>query len=1082
MLLRPRMLCTLILALAGSSLQAQEGYYRKPALRGDTVVFTAEGDLWRVAVSGGVAQRLTTHAGEEIDAAISPDGTQLAFSAGYAGARDVFVMPLAGGEPRRLSFDDGRVSVAGFSSAGEVVYLTRNVANALGPVLRVVAADGSQRRELPLADARGYADDGAGTLWFTRFGLAATGDNARRYRGGAMGELWRWNATRDAEAQRIDSAGAGSVSNPMWWDGRVYVLDDADGVRNLWSMAADGSDRRALTTHRDFEVRSASLDRGRIVYQHGADLRLFDIASGSDVRIAITLGSDLLQRQPRYLKEPLQHLRSAAMAGNGERVVLSARGRVAVTGIGPRRRAELAIPDGARARSAVLSKDAKTVHLILDHDGSSEVWSFAADGSDRGRALTHDGDARRWRLYPSPDDRWLAHDDSQGRLWLTDIASGDTRLLDDARFGGDDAWVDVVWSRDARHLALVRPDSNMQRRQLFLYEVASARLERLSSDRYESFAPAFSRDGHWLYFLSARQFETASSVWDDRDMGPSFERRAKPYAIALSTAQRFPFQAADEQSPPPPKDEVKPPQQIAFDGLAARLYEVPVAASDYEALSLDDKRLYVLERKAGPEAKADLKSIAIDALNPKIETFQAEVDQFALSEDGKKLFFAKAGADDDTPGAMYIVDAGAKAPDDLGKSQVRVDDWVLPLDPRAEWRQMFDDAWRMHRVFAYDPAMRGVDWNAVRARYAPLVERVTDRLELDDVLAQMAAEFGALHSQVGGGDTRADADAPKPARLGVALDVAADGLRIARLYRGDPELPAERGPLLQPGMEVRVDDRIVAINGREVRTEADLSARLMNQAGQQVLLRLRRGDDTRDLVVVPVDATADAKLRYRDWVQARRERVHAGSDGRIGYLHLRAMGGEDIAVFARDFYANLEREGLIIDVRRNSGGNIDSWIIEKLMRRAWAYWQKPGQDISWNMQQSFRGQLAVLADQQTYSDGETFTAGIKALGLGPVIGMRTAGAGVWLSDRNELSDGGSARIAEYPQFDLQGRWIIEGRGVDPDIVVDNLPVATARGGDAQLDAAVGELLRRLAQKPSHTPMSEPIPPLPANAR
>jgi tricorn protease len=1061
-------------------LAAQEGYYRKPALRGEQVVFTAEGDLWRVSVQGGLAQRLTTHPGEETDAAISPDGRMVAFSGGYAGSRDAFVMPLDGGDPKRVSFDDGRVGVVGFNSAGHVVYVTRNAASLLGPVLREVDPASGARNELPLADARGYADDGAGTVWFTRFGLVATADNARAYRGGASGELWRWQRDRDAEASRI--GGTGSVSNPMWWDGRVYVIDDADGVRNLWSMAADGSDRRALTAHADYEVRSASLDGGRIVYQHGADLRLFDIASGRDARIAISLGSDRLQRQPRFLKQPLKHLRSATMSGNGERVVLGARGRVAVTGIGPRRRVELAIPDGARARDAVLSQDAKTVYLVLDQDEGSEVWAFAADGSDRGRALTTGGDARRWHLYLSPDDRWLAHDDLQGRLWLTDLVGGETRLVDDARFGGDDAWDAVVWSRDARLLALVRPDSNMERRQLFLYELASARLERLSSDRYESFAPAFSRDGHWLYFLSARHFATTSNVWQDRDMGPAFDRRVKAYALALSTTQRFPFQAADEQTPPPPKDEVKPPATIAYEGLAARLYELPLAPANYEALGLDDKRLYLLERASAVDAKADLKSVAIDAVNPKVEIFAAHVEQFMLSNDAKKLFFAKAGADDSVPGPMYIVDAGAKAPDDLSKLQVRAEDWVLPLDPRAEWRQMFDDAWRMHRSFAYDPRMRGVDWDAVRARYAPLVERIGDRLELDDVLAQMASELGALHSQVGGGDLRGDLDAPKPARLGAQYEDTGTGLRIAHLYRGDPELPSERGPLLQPALDVRVDDLIVAVNGRSVASESELATALVHQAGQQVLLRLRRGESERDLVVVPVDAGRDAKLRYQDWVQSRRERVAAASDGRIGYLHLRAMGGEDIAVFARDFYAQVERDGLVIDVRRNSGGNIDSWIIEKLMRRAWAYWQKPGQGMTWNMQQSFRGQLVVLADQQTYSDGETFTAGIKALGLGPVIGMRTAGAGVWLSDRNELSDGGSARIAEYPQFDIRGRWIIEGRGVSPDIEVDNLPVATARGGDAQLDAAVANLLERLEQSPPALPQSESIPPLPATAQ
>ncbi|HET9032915.1 MAG TPA: S41 family peptidase, partial [Dokdonella sp.] len=421
-------------------------------------------------------------------------------------------------------------------------------------------------------------------------------------------------------------------------------------------------------------------------------------------------------------------------------------------------------------------------------------------------------------------------------------------------------------------------------------------------------------------------------------------------------------------------------------------------------------------------------------------------------------------------------DAGDKAPEKMGKNQLRVSDWRLAIDPQAEWRQMFNDAWRMHREFSFDPGMRGVDWDAVYARYQPLLARVADRNELEDLTGQMTAELGILHSQVRGGDKRRDDEVAKPAALGADLVAVSGGLRIAHIYRSDPELPNERAPLARPGVDAEEGDVLSAINGQPVRNLADVADALANQAGKQVLLALNRAGHALKTVVTPVDSRSESGLRYTDWEQGRRERVLASGKGRIGYLHLRAMGAGDIADFAREFYTNVYRDGLIIDVRRNNGGNIDSWIIEKLLRRAWAYWTYPNSPPEFNMQQTFRGHLAVLIDERTYSDGETFAAGIKALNLGPLIGQRTAGAGIWLSGRNPLIDGGIARVAEFAQFSADnGRWLIEGRGVSPDIAVVNPPRATFNGADAQLDAALKYLEDKLAAEPIKAITPQTIP-------
>src|SRR5450830_957459 len=1058
---------------------AASAYFRFPAIRGDIVVFTAEGDLWKTSVRGGQAERLTTHPGYETNAAISRDGLWVAFSASYEGAQEAYVMPLAGGLPRRISFDNGGVVVLGWTAQGEVLVSTQNTD---GPASRrVVAAIDpvkQTRRVFPVADANDAVLDDAGkTLYFTRFGLAATNDNVRNYRGGAHAQLWRYELDGKAEAVPLiaDAAvRAGNNKRPMWWQGRVYYISDAGGSDNLWSMLPDGSDRHMLTSYKEWDVRNASLGDGKIVYQLGADLHVLDLnvpATGASSPLPINLVSDFDQQRARQIRSPLDTLSNVQVSGKDERIILTARGRVSIAGTGSLRRVDIAIPEGARARDAVFSSDEKSVFAIVDTSGENEIWKYAADGSGKGEQLTTQGDNHRWKLYPSPDGRWLAHTDKKGRFWLLDLATRGNQLIDDAGKGGVDKHDEVQWSPDSRNLAIVRVASNEQREQIGLYNLASKQLQFVTSDRYTSASPVFSPDGRWLYFMSARNFQLANgSPWGDRNMGPVFDKRIGVYALALQPGNRFPFQPDDELSRPGVKpaetDDEKAAEQaaekalekaggktavkkapaalpdIVYAGLAERLYEVPLAAGNYTGLDVDDKRLYFLDRDMG-ENKASLKTLAIGNAGSKPELLVAGVRDFDLARDKKHLYYRTAAPKG--PGDMLVIEAGAKLPSDLSRAKVKIDDWTFTSNPRLEWKQMFNDAWRLHRDFLFDAKMRGVDWNAARARYAPLVDRVADRAELNDVLGMMVAEVGALHSQIRPGELRRTEQEGAPAGLGAVLARTGDGYRVEHVYRSEAELPSARAPLSRPEVDVKAGDVITAVNGKDVLAARDISDLLLNQADKQVLLQVQRGNGKgapRAVIVTPVNMAKQTALRYGDWELSRAEQVAAASQGRIGYLHLRAMGANDIASFARDFYANINREGLIIDVRRNNGGNIDSWVIEKLLRKAWAYWAPPGVQPSPNMQNSFRGHLVVLVDELTYSDGETFAAGIKALGLAPLVGQRTAGAGVWLSDNNRLSDNGMARVAEMGQFNSQdGQWLIEGVGVTPDVVVDNPPHA-----------------------------------------
>ena len=472
--------------------------------------------------------------------------------------------------------------------------------------------------------------------------------------------------------------------------------------------------------------------------------------------------------------------------------------------------------------------------------------------------------------------------------------------------------------------------------------------------------------------------------------------------------------------------------------------------------------------------------MAIDNKGQPSDTFLADVNQFSLSQDGKKIFLRKFVKDG--VGDMLIVDASAKAGPDLAKASLGLQDLQLVIQPRQEWRQMFDDAWRTHRDHLFDANMRGVDWPAMRQKYAPLLTRVNDKYELNDLLGLMMAEVGTLHSQIVQGEVRRAEDGSAPAFLGGVLEKwqqgTQTGYQIKHIYRTETELPSERAPLNQAGNDVQEGDVITAINGKKLAEVADVSLVLRNQAGQQVLLDYFRPGiaGAKQAIVTPVNLQRNAALRYGDWEMTRMAKVEQASQGRFGYLHLRAMTGEDLNTFAREFYNNIDKDGLIIDVRRNGGGNIDSWIIEKLLRRTWAFWQPRDGKPETNMQQTFRGHLVVLADELTYSDGETFTAGVKSLGLGPVIGKRTAGAGVWLSDSHSLIDKGRARVAESGQFDLaSGAWIVEGQGVAPDIEVENLPHASFKGEDAQLDAAITWLQQKLKTHAIKPIQAQPLP-------
>ena len=1060
--------------------EASTGYFRSPAIHKENLVFTAEGDLWIHQLGQLQAKRLTTHPAEETQASISPDGKWVAYAANYEGRTEAYVISIDGGIAKRLSYENANLRVQGWTPGGDVLYSTDNRVGPTGNwTLKQVNPNTLESSFIPLADAvEGAIDKQGKFVYFTQFGLQVSNDNSKVYRGGAKGELWRFNLDGKKEAQNLTAGHQGSARQPMPYGNKLYFISDQNGSDNIWSMNLDGSEAKAVTNYQQWSVRSARLHNGKIAFQLGADIHILDLSNNKVEKQSIQLTSDFPNLRERWVTKPLKYLNSANQASDHEKVVITARGRVAIASTDKSRLVEVSTLKNSRTRAAILSHDGKWVYAINDASGETEIWRFSADGSSESKQLTKDGYIFRWQLSLSPDGKYIAHDDQNGDLFLLDLKSGKNKKIL-TKGSGLSPYSDLRWSPDSQLLAITQNKQSDERSRIVLMSVSDDKTKVLTSDKYNSYSPAFSADGNWLYFLSDRHFNAnPTAPWGDRNMGTTFDRRTEIFAYALNNSANFPFQTPNEliaeaQSNNTKDDEDnsskdKNKATLNWNGLTSRLWQVPVSSGNYSNLRINDNYLYVLDQISEPDSTPSIKSIKIEH-SPKLETFADKVASFSLSDDGKKLFVLKQGNDNSD---MFIVDADAKFPSKPKNSKVLVDSWKLLLNPKEEWKQQFNDAWLMHRDSLFDRNMRGVNWKESQKKYAPLLERLTDRYELNDIFSQMMGELNTLHSQIRGGDYPTDESMPAPAFLGATLTQSSKEVKIESIYQYDTEIPSQASPLMKPGVDAKPGDKILSINGIKINSIADVNRALLNQANRQVLLSLKRRSKTHKTIVVP--SNSDYRLRYNDWVTTNRQKVEKSSND-IGYLHLHAMGSSDIADFAREFYAAYKKDGLIIDVRRNRGGNIDSWIIEKLLRKAWMFWQAPIGSPSTNMQQTFRGHLVVLADEFTYSDGETFTAGVKALKLAPVIGKQTAGAGVWLRGFNRLTDGGMARVAEFPQYSIDGRWIVEGRGVSPDIEINNYPNETFNGKDAQLDAAITYLKQKMLNQPITPLKPKPLP-------
>jgi tricorn protease len=1073
------------------------GWYRSPAIHGNTIAFTSEGDLWLVGTEGGLARRLTTNPGDETSAVFSPDGTSIAFSADYEGSGEIYTMPADGGLPVRRTYEGGggrgAAQPVGWTPDGKIIYST-HFFSGLGDAQLATIDNHNQIQRIPLSQAAQGCYDAAGnTLIFTR--LERQPSFTKRYQGGSAENLWKYASGKEAVPLTADYPG--TSRNPMWWKNRIYFLSDRDGTMNLWSMDEDGKRLEQHTKHQGFDIKSAALSQGKIVYQQAADLRLYDIASGQDRAVPIELPSDFENLREHWIKNPVEYLSSVHFAPGGDKVVLTARGRVFVTPSKQGRFVDVSEHAPGRFREARLMPDGKSVIALSTESGEAELWLYPANGKGPGQQLTRDGTVLRWEAIPSPDGKWIAHQDKDQRLWLYSVADKSNKKLATARNGDNDspAFADLRWAPDSRWLTFSENADNGFE-QVMLYSLDTGVKTPLTTDRYNSGAAAWSPDGKWIYFISDRALKsTVGSPWGSRLPDPYFDRSDKIYELALKKDLVSPFRPSDELHPSKPEAAKSPDKagdkpageapdkpkvenvEIDLDGIASRIQEVPVPPGDYQALQTAAGKLCWISEVPSEPQKNALECVAIANKGDKPETLADGVRGFEISADGKKIMLHKQND-------VFVLDSGVspdalKNPKTLSDAQVDLKSWNFSVIPVQEFGEAYLDAWRLERDYFYDPGMHHVNWTAVRDKYSELVGRVRDRSELSDLISDMVSELSALHTFVRGGDLRKAPDQIPVASLGAELtrDDNAGGYRVEHIYQTDPDRPDKLSPLLLPGAGLVEGDVITAINGQSVLSAAHPNQLLRDRIGKQVLLTYQHkgNNESHDAIVKPVSMSEDSDLRYSEWEYTRRKQVEQASSGKIGYIHLRAMGTDDMRQWEEQYTPIYDREALIVDVRHNRGGNIDSWLLGKLLRKAWMYWQSRQGLPYWNMQGAFRGPMIVLCDELTASDGEAFTEGFRRLGLGKALGVRTWGGEIWLSSSNTLADRGIATAAEMGVYGPERKWLIEGHGVDPDMVVDNLPYATFEGHDAQLDAAIRYMTEQIKEHPEPVPAPPPYP-------
>ncbi len=1082
------------LALA-SPAGAQTKLLRFPDVHGERVAFCYGGDVWTAPVSGGLAARITAHAGQELFPKFSPDGKWIAFTGQYEGDEQVYVVPSEGGVPKRLTWypsrgpgaprHGGDNQVYGWTPDGKAI-LFRSLRDAesakVESALYTVPVAGGLPAKLPMytAGAGDFSPDGKRLVYSPLFRDFRTW---KRYEGGWAQDLWVYDLA--GGTQKAIAPSKRTERDPMWIGEKVYFVSDRDGTLNLYSVGVDGSGLEQLTKSTTWDVRWASSDNaGKVVYELGGELRLWDVAAKAERAIPITVPSDGLASRPSRISAE-KNIERFALSPKGERALFVARGDVFTAPIekGPTR--NLTRTSNAHDKHATWSPDGKTILFVSDRSGEEQLWTVPQDGSAKPSQLTTTFGSMLSPPAWSPDGGRVAVSDKDGKLYVVTVADGKASEIADDRFGGID---DYAWSPDGAHLAFSMGEHN-QMDVLHVWSLADGKVRKVTSELFDSFQPAWDPDGKFLWFLSRREFAPQIS---DIEWNFAGNRRTGIFGLALRKDVADPFAPESDEVTPGDakkddekdakaadakkgdgkdanKDVAKAPKPVVidWDGLAGRVVRVPVEADNLDGLEATKTALLFTKEGAsfyGRDSEREPSLVIFDLTERKDSELVAEVDGWALSRDGTKVLVRGGGKEKGWK--LWDAKPKAKEPKSVSTKELFVD-----RVPAEEWANVFDEVWRRYRDFFYVRNMHGYDWKAIGERYRALLPYVSHRSDLTYLLGEMVSELNVGHAYVEEGDV----ERPARAKVGLPgarfeLDAKAGRYRIAAIFRGQNEEPKYRSPLTEVGVDARVGDYVLAVDGEELKGD-DNPYRLLQHKTHPVTLTLNAkptADGARKVMYKPVEN--EASLLYLDWVLGNVERVSKLSNGRVGYLHIPDMGAPGIYEFLKWYYPQIRKEGLIVDVRSNGGGNVSQWILERLDNKLLGTRFGFSSDLPMTYPYAvFHGHLAALISETSASDGDIFPARFRKAGLGPLIGKRTWGGVVGISGRGPLIDGGQVFVPQQATNDVDGSYIIEGEGVAPDIEVENDPASVAADRDPQLERGVAEVLKAIEREPRTLP-------------
>ena len=1051
-----KLLLSLLLAGATLSVSADEArMLRFPATNGQDVVFTYAGDLYKAPLTGGEAQRLTSHVGMEMFARFSPDGQSIAFTAQYDGNTEVYLMPKGGGEPERLTYtstnsrDDvgDRMGpnniVMTWTRDGKNILYRNRIGDGFSGKLWSVSAEGDMPEQLPLPEGGfcSYSPDGK-KLAYNR--VMREFRTWKYYKGGMADDVWVY----DPASKKIENV-TNNVSQdifPMWIGEEIFFISDRDRTMNLFVYNTATKKTEKVTNYTDYDIKFPSTNGEVIVYEQGGYIFKFDPRTRKAEKVSITLNSESIYAR-KEMKNVAGNLTSASLSPDGKRVAVTARGEVFNVPVEKGVTRNITRTSGANERGAKWSPDGKWIAYISDRTGETEVWLQGEDGEPQ--QLTKGSDTYIRQVIWAPDSKTLLYTDRKNRLVEVNIASKSKQTLMQNPNGEP---AGVAFSPDSKWITYTKSAEN-DMSVVYVFNLASKKEYPVTERWYSSSAPVFSTDGKYLIFTSARDF---NSTYSQTEWNHVYTRMNGIYMAMLAASTPSPLLPTDgavEAAKP-----AEGPVEVKIDpeNLPGRIVKLPLAAGMYRNFYSDGKKVYY-------SGSGGLK--AFDLKTQKEETV-AEGASVTVTPGSKKALYMKGRQ-------MFVADfPTAKA--NL-REAVSTKDMVAEVDYMQEWAQIYDEVWRAFRDGFYLENMHGIDWKAIKKKYEVLLPYAKTRLDLNYIIGEMISEVGCGHAYVNPGEMPQVERIPM-GLLGAELKRDKSGFfRIEKILPGGVYSQTLRSPLAEPGVDVKEGDYIVAIDGIPTSSVKNIYQLLVGKANVLTEFSISSSASAtgaRKVVVSPIDN--EYPLYHYNWVQENIRKVSEATNGKVGYIYIPDMSAEGLNEFARYFYPQLDKEALIIDDRANGGGNVSPMIIERLLRQAYRMTMYRGQERNGTIPDAtHHGPKVLLVDKYSASDGDLFPWSFKANNLGTVIGTRTWGGIVGISGSLPYIDGTDVRVPFFTNYDAKtGEWIVENHGVDPDILIDNDPIKEYMGEDEQLNKAIEVALEQIKNR-------KPLPKTPA---